>query len=229
MGKVGIRKDYQRQFEELQRDMQGVKPWVKKEYYKAFYKSIAKAADQRLIELERLSDKKGYQDVTEWAYKVAQREIKAMFGEGAKRFNRKQPENLNSMYKNINRVLKFLNAPTSSIQGIREVQNKRADTINSKYGTNLNWSDVGHLFESALWKKVNSKYGSKTALKAIGQIQKHEDNIKKALKQHKPISITIAPEKDASGKLRKDIKVEDAVNKFLRYYKTDVSKLTNKI
>ena len=51
---VGVKKNYQKQYEQLQREMHGVKAWVKKEYYREFYKRIAKTADQRLVELERL-------------------------------------------------------------------------------------------------------------------------------------------------------------------------------
>ena len=228
--KVGVKKNYQKQYEELQRDMQGVKPWVKKEYYRDFYRSIAKTADQRLVELERLSKKKGFADVTEWSYANAMRDIRGMFGSNAKRFNRtlSKDVNLNTLYKDINKVLRFLNAPTSSISGITEVYNKRSTTIDNKYGVDTDWSTIGHLFESKLWKKVSSKYGSKTALKAIGQLQQNKKMIKKAIKDGKPISISI-PEQEVNGKKTKEINVEEAANKFLRYYKQDVSKILDKI
>lgn len=230
MGKssIGIKKDYQKQYEEMQRDLKGVKPWVKKEYYKEFYRQLAKTADQRLIKLERLSEKSGYKNVTEWAYSNAMRDIRAAFGEDAKRFNRKLPDNLNTIYKDINRVLRFLNAPTSSISGISEVYDKRAATINKKYGTDVNWDKVGHIFESKLWKKTNSKHGSATVLKAIGVLQSNKTEVMKALKEHKPISITI-PEEMVDGKLTKQKNVEEEVNKLLRYYKKDVNSLLKQV
>lgn len=230
MGKssIGIKKDYQKQYEEMQRDLRGVKPWVKKEYYKEFYRQLAKIADQRLIELERLSKKNGYKNVTEWAYANAMRDIRAAFGEDAKRFNRKLPDNLNKIYKDINRVLRFLNAPTSSISGISEVYDKRAATINKKYGTDVNWDKVGHIFESKLWKKTNSKHGSATVLKAIGVLQGNKTEIMKAFKEHKPISITI-PEEIIDGKVTKQKNVEEEVNKLLRYYKKDVNSLLKQV
>ena len=81
-----------------------------------------------------------------------------------------------------------------------------------------------------MWKKTNSKYGSKTALKAIGQIQLHKSQIVKALNEHKPISIRIPEEIDpVTGKKNKNTNVEDAVNKMLRYYKKDVQSLTKKL
>lgn len=215
------KKDYQGQFEQMQRELKSAKGWVKQAEYRAFFKKIAKAADQRLVELERLSEKEGFKEVKQWAYANAMFDIRAMFGEDAKRFNRRLPEDmkLQSIYKDINRVLNFLNAPTSSVSGITEIYDKRTATLNKNYGLDLTWDSTSHLFESQLWKKVNSKYGSGTALKAIGIIQKNRTEIEKALKDHKPISFTIED----------DAKVEDAVNKFLRYYKKDTSKLIKKV
>ncbi len=216
-----VRKDYQKQFEQMQRELKGQETWVKQAEYRKFYKQIAKAADQRLIELERLSEKKEYKEVKQWSYANAMYDIKSEFGEDAKRFSRRLSEDmrLSTIYKNINRVLKFLNAPTSSVSGIREVYDKRTETLNKRYDLNLNWDKTGHLFESTLWKKVNSKYGSATALKAIGIIQKNRSEIKAALESHKPISFTVED----------NAKVEDAVNKFLRYYKKDTAKLIKKV
>ena len=227
---IGIKKDFMAEYEQLQRSTKGIESWARKAAYKEFYKKIAKAADQRLVNLENLAQKKGYKDVTEWAYSKAQRDIRGMFGEDAKRFNRKLPDNMNSIYKDISRVLDFLNSPTSSKSGIDEIYDKRAKTVNERYGTNVNWSNIGALYESTLWKKTNSKYGSKTALKAIGQIQMHKSQIVKALNEHKPISIRIPEEIDpVTGKKNKNTNVEDAVNKMLRYYKKDVQSLTKKL
>lgn len=216
---IGELKDFRSEFEQLQRNTKGVEAWARNAAYREFYRKIAKAADQRLVNLERLAKKKGYKDVTQWAYAVAMRDIRGMFGEDAKRFNRKLPNNMNSVYKSINRVLDFLEAPTSSKSTIDLIYDKRAKTLNERYGTKLNWSNIGSLFESTLWKKVNSKYGSKTALKAIGQIQMNKKQILDALNNHKPISLRIED----------DINVEETVNKFLRYYKKDVSSLTKKL
>lgn len=222
---IGIKKDYQLQYEQLQRATRGLDSDFKRAMYKDFYKKAAKAADQRLIELERLSKKKGYKEVTEWAYAKAQRDIRAMFGEDAKRFNRRIPDNLNSIYKDINRVLNFLNAPTSSVTGISEIYDKRAKTLNESYGVNLDWSTTGHLFESILWKKTGQKKGSATVLKAIGVIQTSKKEVKRSLKEHKPISISIPPDENGD----KDENVQYVVNNLLRYYKKDLNSLLNKI
>lgn len=227
---VGVKKDYRKMYEELQRGLRGQPDWLRRASYKDFYKTIAKAADQRLVNLESLAQKKGYKDVTGWAYAKAQRDIRGMFGENATRFNRKIPENLNSVYKDINRVLDFLESPTSSKSGIDEVYNKRASTINERYGTSVDWSTVGGLYESKLWKKTNSKHGSKTVLKAIGEIQLNKSQIIKALNEHKPIRVIVREEYNPiTGKYEKNKKVQEEVNKLLRYYKKDVDSLLKKL
>lgn len=226
----GTLKEYRPQFNFLQSDLREADTNTKREYYKAFYRSIAKAADQRLIELERLSKKEGYKEVTQWAYRQAQRDIREMFGEDAKRFNRKIPDNLNTIYKDINRVLNFLESPSSSKKGIDEVYQKRSNTIKDRYGVDVNWSNVGDLFNSALYEKVSKKYGSKTALVAIGVIQANEKKIKRYLGK-KPISIHIAEDdlQASSSAAASTSVVEETANKFLRYYKKDVKSLLKKI
>ena len=215
---VGVKQDYTAQFKKLYREVRGKPSSEKQEAYKQFYKRIAKVADQRLVEIERLAKQPGYKKVKQWAYKVAMREIKGLYGEGAKRFNRKPPSDLRMLYKNINRVLQFLEAPTSSKQGIQEVYEKRAATIQEKYGVSVDWSNIGDLFESALYKKVDSKYGSKTAIQAIGIIQADKKKVKKALKEQKPISMRV-----------EDVDLNRTVNNFLHYYKKDLNSLLKKI
>ena len=222
---IGFKVDYQQEYQELQRSAQGLDSDWKRAWYKDFYKRIAKAADQRMIELERLSQKEGYKEVTEWAYAKAQRDIRAMFGEDATRFNRKIPDNLNSIYKDINRVLNFLNAPTSSATGIQEIYQKRAQTISDKYNIDLDWSTTGHMFESVLWKKVGSKKGSATVLKAIGVIQESKEDVQRLLKEHKPISLNVTEDENGN----KDANVQAVVNNLLRYYKKDLNTLLKNI
>ena len=216
--KVGVKQDYTAQFQKLYSEMRGKTSAEKQEAYKKFYKRIAKVADQRLNEIEQLAKKPGYKKIKQWAYKVAMREIKGMYGEGAKRFNRKPPSDLRRMYKNINRVLQFLASPTSSKQGINEVYEKRAKTISDTYDIDLDWSTVGDFFESALYKKTDSKYGSKTVIQAIGIIQADKKTVVKALKDKKPISIHV-----------EDVDLDRTVNNILHYYKKDLNSLIKKI
>lgn len=218
---IGEIKNYQFEYEQLQRSLKGQPLWVKQAEYRVFYKKIAKAADNRLRRLEELSRDPKYKEVTEWSYKVAQKDIRDMFGSDARRFNKKLPANLNTVYKDINRVLNFLNAPTSTKKQIDEIFVKRANTIREKYDVDMSWSKTATVFDTVLWKKTGARKASATALKAIGVIQKNNAQIKRALKENKPISIILPSDKDG----KKDINLESTINHFLRYYKKDVKSL----
>lgn len=233
--KVGVRLDYTKQFNQMQQDLRGSPRESKISYYKSFYKQIAKTADARLLALERLSGKEGYKDVREWAYKNAMYDIHSSFGQQAKRFNRKIPDDLTQIYKHIRQVLTFLESPTSSKQGIDEVYQKRAETIKSRYGVSTNWQSIAGLFESKLYQKTDSKYGSKTALRAIGFIQRNTDQILKALQEGKSISVRLGAKFDVADEDKKhlellssdkyDIELQRTINNYLQYYKKDVNSL----
>lgn len=232
---VGVRLDYTKQFHELQNDLRGSPPENKLEYYKSFYRQIAKTADARLLALERLSKKSGYENVLEWSYRLAMYDIRSEFGEKAKRFNRKLPDDLRKVYKDIRNVLKFLEEPTSSKQGIDEVYLKRAQTIKDRYGVNVNWQNIAGLFESRLYQKTDSKYGSKTALKAIGFIQRNTEAILKALEEGKSISVRMGAKFEVINDEKKHLEIisdenydyalERTINNYLQYYKKDVKNL----
>ena len=229
------RLDYSKQFAEMQHDLRGSQKEEKLSYYKDFYKAIAKTADARLLQLERLSQKEGYENIKEWAYKLAMYDIHSQFGPDAKRFNRKLPDDLRTVYKDIRNVLRFLEEPTSSKQGIQEIYQKRAQTLKSRYGVQVNWQSIAGLFESRLYEKTDSKYGSKTALKAIGIIQKNTAAILKALDEGKSISVRLGNKfevVDDDGKHVEiisdenyDKAVERTINNYLHYYKKDVKGL----
>lgn len=233
--KVGVRLDYTKQFNQMQNDLRGSPRQQKIEYYKTFYKSIAKAADARLLALERLSGKDNYENVREWAYKQAMYDIHSSFGPKAKRFNRKIPDDLTKIYKNIRNVLSFLESPTSSKQGIDEIYQKRAETIYKRYGIKTNWQSIAGLFESKVYQKTDSKYGSKTALKALGFIQRNTGTILKALAEGKSISVRLGANLSTTEEDKKhvdiistekyDSEVERRINNYLQYYKKDINTL----
>ena len=233
--RVGERLDYSKIFNQMQSDLRASPKDVKLSYYKDFYKQIAKAADSRLLSLERLSKKEGYENVLEWSYREAMYDIKAEFGEKAKRFNRKIPDDLRSVYKDIRSVLNFLESPTSSRQGIAEIYQKKSDTIYARYGVKTDWQSIAGLFESKLYQKTDSKYGSKTALKAIGFIQRNTEEILKALQEGKSISVRLGAKFDVANEDKKhlelissedyDVALQRTINNYLQYYKKDVKNL----
>ena len=205
---------------------------LEKEYWK-----LAKRADQRLVRLEHYSELGGkYLNVTKFAYSKAMVDIRKWSGEGAKRFNVKPPESTISLQAKIKDIKEFLGSATSTIKptkdnavydlegklvggGIELTYDKRAATLNKKFGKYLDhpftWDNIQDFFESALYKKLDAKgYDSNTVIRAIGTIQKNDKQIAEEIAAHKPSHIHVD-----------DMHVDDYVNKILRYYKKDISKL----
>ncbi len=154
----------------------------------SYYKRLAKAADRRLRDLEKLSENSKYSHVKEWAYKNAMYDLKNLYGQSARRFDTVLPKNSSGSISQkgymarINAVKRFLNAPSSLKSEIDEVYDKRAETLNKRYGTQFDWQSVGKVFESGLFKKMEKLFGSKTAMKVIGKIQEKGIKIKDAVK-----------------------------------------------
>lgn len=175
------------------------------------YRKLAKRADQRLVRLEELSHQEGFKNVKSWAYHKAIRNTKYWGGEGAERFNTKPPNNMNLLKAKIRDIQEFLQSATSTKKGILQVYKKRADTINKKYGTNFTWEDLAGYFDRKSNEKLDKEYGSKTMLKAIGQIQQNEDEIIKAIQEGRKIDLKI-----------ENKKVENVVNNLIEEYGINV-------
>lgn len=169
------------------------------------FKSLAKKADQRLVRLERLSTQKGFENVTKFAYNRAMKDIQYWSGSGASRFNRDIPRNIKSLRARISDVKHFLeDTKTSTKRDIMRTFQGRANAINNKYGTNMKWDDLAGFFESKNWQDMSRQYGSKTAMKAIGEIQTNEKGIKKAFKKGQTPTVRVS-----------DKKVQSAINNIL--------------
>ena len=67
--------------------------------------------------------------------------------------------------------------PTKETKGIEGVYNERVKKLNDKYGTNFNWETLAKYYEDGTAEKLAAKYGSKTALRIIAQIQKKPDEV----------------------------------------------------
>ena len=105
-----------------------IRPGETTEHY---YHRIAKVADQRLNRLEKLSQEKGFEGVTEYAYRNAQ---KALDVWGGNRFNTKMPESANLRNEKIADMIHFIESKTSTKGGIVNTYEKRAKTLSEKYG-----------------------------------------------------------------------------------------------
>ena len=139
-----------------------------------WYRRLARTADDRLRALKAYSHDKYFKPAINWAYAVAQNDIKKWSGQHAERFNTKPPEKPEQLLAKISDIQKFLVSPTSTKSGIRSSYQKRADTINERYpGVKFSWKDMAQFFESGTWQALNAEFGSKTAMKIVAQIRKY--------------------------------------------------------
>ena len=145
------------------------------------YRTAAKAADQRLVRLEKAATEENYHVATKWAYAKAERYIKEWAGPEATRFNTKPPESDQQLRQKIEDIRSFLEAPTSTKTGIRQVHQARANTLNERYGTNFKWNDVATFFESDLRNKMERRMGSETMVRVMAYMQKNKKQVVKAV------------------------------------------------
>lgn len=185
------------------------------------YRKLAKRADQRLVRLKRLSEQPGYEGILNYAYKVAQRDIRSWSGEKATRFNTKPPSNTNQLKAKIADIKKFLGSASSTwgrtkeTKGIKQIYEDRTRTINEKYGTDFTWQELAKLFESGLWKKIKSKddFGSDTDFTTIANAKKNFKEVEDAVKHDREINIDTLDD------------VENfAINEMISQYGSDILK-----
>ena len=151
-----------------------------------YYHRLAKTADQRLVRLESYEHDKYFKPATQWAYSRAQHDLQRWTGKGpgAKhlRFNTAAPKSEEKLISKINDIKHFLSSPTSTKKGIIDVYQKRADTINKRYGTDFEWKSLAKFYDSGQAELWDSKFGSKTALRTIGVIQKKSKEMLQRIK-----------------------------------------------
>lgn len=165
------------------------------------YEKLAKTANRRMYRLEKLAEKPGNDVVLGYAYKNAYYDIQGLpGGEGRRRFPMDitrfsaKETNIRDLRQAIVSVQNFLAKPSSTARGMKKVYTARAKTINKKYGTDFDMHSLAAFFESSYWDKMKTKYGSKTAFKAVAKIQKSGkqivDEIQDARDRHKKIEIS---------------------------------------
>ena len=190
----------------------------------AYYRRLAKTADQRLVRLEKLSGEPGYENAWKWAYKNAQRDI-AKWG-GDKRFNTTPPEDPRQLKAKINDIKAFLGAKTSTKSGITEVYKKRANTWNKKYGTDISWEDLAEYYSKELNKKIERDMASDVANKAIAVIRsnlkegKTLDDLRHLARMRKNGGTEFGYQKANGSAGQYDMIVDQAVHKILRSKQT---------
>lgn len=154
------------------------------------YRKLAKRADQRLVRIEKLSKQENFRGIRQFAYARAQRDIKTWSGEGATRFNTKPPKNYQSLQAKIADIRKFLEpGNTSTKTGILKMYSRKQNTVFDKYGLNMSWQDAAKFYDLGIADLLDSLYGSKTVLVALGVIQKDPKQIQTIFKRSQEIQI----------------------------------------
>lgn len=164
------------------------------------YNKLRKTANRRMYRLEKLAENPEYKSVLGYAYKNAAYDLQALGAKNARRF----PADIGRMSANdtdirkmkayINTAKEFLSSASSTKRGIKTVYAQRAESLNRSQGTNFTAEDMSTFFNSSMWEKLENKYGSGVAMRAIAKIQKNAkqvvQEIDKARKAHKKIDIS---------------------------------------
>jgi hypothetical protein len=148
-----------------------------------YYKRLAKVADTRLLRIEQSASQPGMFKAQSYAYRTAMHDIQKWSGANAKRFNVKSPDSDKDIARKINDIRKFLGMITSTKEGVKDVNTRRVETINRKYGTNFTVAQFEKFMRSGQWDAWNETFASKTAWRTIGKIQANKERVKQAMKE----------------------------------------------
>lgn len=166
-------------------------------------KKLAKRANQRLVRLERYSQRKGLSEITKYAYQRAQQYISTNLGgtrykehvklydinDGTKNLTGEElyKANVQIQRQRIKAMNEFLEADTSTLgrsragtitKGIAAIYDKRTQTINdkflSKYGQQMSENDLKRFFESKKQAKLE-KIVSSSLMFVVASVIKKEN------------------------------------------------------
>ena len=158
----------------------------KKEQLIKEYLKLAKRANKRLYNLEKLSKEDNFNIVTKWAYSRAQHDIN-IWNKGHKRFKTTGISELNSNTISAmrNDIYNFLNSKTSTKKGILKYYKDKTDTFNKKYNLNWNWQDMASFFENGgLHEKFEKDgFASSTAIDILATVRNNPEQIKKVINE----------------------------------------------
>ena len=151
------------------------------------YRKAVQRVNKQLYRLEKHYAETG-ENIYATAYGSMMRDIKSFFGDEKKRFSKKMPASVRKYQKFMNAINRFYAKPSATISGMANVYSKRAKTWSKLMGANITADQMRNVFESGLYKELSDAFGSKTALKKLGFIQRQRDRILKQLEEGKKIS-----------------------------------------
>lgn len=174
-------------------------------------KPMLKEANMKLLNIEMLSKQEGFEEIKEFAYRNAMRDIKKLRGEEFKRF--KMPANTHQLEKVKRSLESFLGATTSTKSGIISVYEKNAASLNSKFGSNFTWQQMGSFLQSAGFEKMKSDFDSETAIIMLKALYEHK-NLSKSefvdeLKQHQIKELDEVDSDTLAGFVKTDVSWEE--------------------
>lgn len=163
---------------------------LREEYVKEMRK-----ANQRLRELEKLAQNPDYKNVLNYAYRVAERDVKTlnMMGESGK-VRYKIPTNTNRLESALRRVKQFnYGMVTTTKRSIDKYYVKNTENFNKNFGTNFTWQELRHFTKASNWDKLKAEYGSSFLQTVIQSHQKEKgvniaDEVSKVNENVKTIS-----------------------------------------
>ena len=136
-------------------------------------KPMLQEANMKLLNIEQLSKQEGFEGIKDFAYRNAMRDIRQLRGEEFKRFN--LPKNTHQLEKTKRSLEKFLGATTSTKKGIISVYEQNAASLNSKFGSNFNWQEMGQFLRAAEFEKLKQDYDSETAIIMLKGLYSNKD------------------------------------------------------
>lgn len=191
------------------------------------YNKLAKKADMRLRELERFSRYKEFEDIKNYAYKIAKHDIEKWTPPEGKdrspRWQRNAPMDTRSLKAKIADIKKFLNMKTSTVTGTIQVYKNRAAALNKAaedegQQPNFTWQQLADFFEMGLWEKNKDKYGSATLLISIGVMKRNKKEVMNRIKK----------KTDDHLFLSNDDVINETINSLLEDQDKDIKKLMRK-
>lgn len=169
-----------------------------------WYRRLAKTADQRLVRLESYKYDKHFNNIEKWAYKKAIDSIHSWSGETATRFNTAPPKDDAKLLAKINEIRNFIEMKTSTKAGIVQTYVKMANTVNKDYGTSFTWEELATYYETATNTKWSNLFGSDTALRVIGIIQKNKKQLSQEITDATINNLKIDADTDAERELLRE-------------------------
>lgn len=169
------------------------------------YKTLAKSADTRMRRLEKLTEQENFKGAEEFAYRRALHDINRWnqaAGRTGATWDIAPPKSKAGITAKIEDIKRFLRAETSTKTGLTNIQKRRVDTINKRYGTNFSWKQWAKYANSALNKALDKNMGSAEKIRVIARIQKKKKEVIQAVEEANVKDMTVG--NDMVGQLVKD-------------------------